>query len=100
MRRRSRLPHEAEALAAVGAGLHALDPVAVRQEPRYGLAHSTLEAVPRRPLQCGAGSRGVDRVAEVVTWPVPDERDQTRVTAARIRCELVEQRAQRTHHLD
>src|SRR5207247_8855551 len=71
----------------------------VREVPVHGLLESGLKALTRLPAELAPDPRDVHRIAPVVAGPVGDERNEVGVRPAPARPRLVEQRAERLHHL-
>jgi hypothetical protein len=86
---------------AIGSTHDPLPPGAIVEEPAHGVAQAGLERMARLPAELAPDLGGIDRIARVVARPVGNEFDEPFVRPVRaLRQHLVEQRADRAHHLD
>src|SRR3954467_8550186 len=90
---------QAQTLAIVAPGLHALAPVEMIEVPANGLAQARLELAARGTPELPADLRRVDRIAAIVPGTIRHERLQTPI-ARLIRPELVEHVAEPVDDLD
>src|ERR1700687_3427536 len=80
---------QAQALAAIGAGMDALPPRFVVEIPAHSCLEIGFKRGVRTPAKFALSLRAVDRIPMIVTGTVGDELNETRVRAHRIRREPV-----------
>ena len=88
-----------DAFCLIAAVENRLPPATLVQIPFHGLLDPGLEGLGGPPAELGLDLGGVDRVAAVVAGPVGDERDQTLARRQIGGVMLIQEAADRFHHV-